>query len=156
MAPNSPAPKSTQAASASKPSSKHPRVRRDPGAPKRALTAFTYFGNTVRPRIKATKPTSTFADTSQQIATEWKAVGKEVRVEMEGLATKDKERYEREMLAYERRKKQDAANALAYEDDFADDESVNSNFTGFSEVTGGEGALNEEEVLQVRRRRGEG
>jgi len=33
---------------------------------------------------------------------------------------------------------------------------VNSNFTGFSEVTGGEGALNEEEVLQVRRRRGEG
>jgi len=86
----------------SKKSSKDKRKKRtkDPNAPKRPQTAFFLFMNDRRAALKQERPDIGFGDVAKILSEEWKKASKTVKDKYEAIHNKDKERYERELAAY--------------------------------------------------------
>lgn len=83
------------------------KAKKDPNAPKRALSAFFWFCNDERSRVKASLPAgSGVGDVSKECARLWSGLSAAQKQKYDALAAKDKLRYEREIAAY--RKKADA------------------------------------------------
>jgi len=78
---------------------KRKRVK-DPNAPKRSLSAFFWFSNDERPKVKETLPDSTVGDVAKELGRRWNEVSPETRSKYEALAAKDKARYMKEVSAY--------------------------------------------------------
>ena len=83
-----------------KPKGKKKRPKKDPNAPKRGLTAFMYFSNDRRPKIKANNPELSFGDLARQVGKEYKLLTAEEKVVYDGQAAKDKMRYKDQMAIY--------------------------------------------------------
>jgi len=73
---------------------------KDPNAPKRALSAFFWFCNDERPKVKATMPDASIGDIAKVLGKRWQAIGDDVKARYEALNAKDKARYEKEIAAY--------------------------------------------------------
>jgi high mobility group protein B1 len=119
---------------------KRKRGKKDPNAPKRALSAFFWFCNEERPNVKASLQNSNSVSlVAKELGRRWALVRPEHKARYEALAAKDKERYEKEQKVYKARpgaagppaKKPAAAKAVAPaqlaaiasdEDDEEDDE----------------------------------
>jgi len=78
---------------------KRKRVK-DPNAPKRALSAFFWFCNDERPRVKEILPDSTVGDVAKELGRRWNQCTDDQKSKFEALAAKDKARYEKENNAY--------------------------------------------------------
>jgi len=78
---------------------KRKRVK-DPNAPKRALSAFFWFCNDERARVKETIPDSTVGEVAKELGRRWNECTDEQKSKYEALAAKDKARYEKENNAY--------------------------------------------------------
>lgn len=78
---------------------KRKRVK-DPNAPKRSLSAFFWFSNDERPKVKQSMPDSTVGDIAKELGRRWNEVSPETRSKYEALAAKDKARYMKEVSAY--------------------------------------------------------
>lgn len=93
---------------------KKKRAKKDPNAPKRGMSAYLYFANDMRPKLKATNPDLSFSELNKKIAEKYKELSTDERERFEQMARKDKERYAKEMDAYNSKKQQ--------EDDGVDDD----------------------------------
>lgn len=84
------------------------KAKKDPNAPKRALSAFFWFCNDERNKVKATLPAGAgVGEVSKECAARWNNLSQSAKAKYEALAAKDKARYEKEINAY--RKKQEAS-----------------------------------------------
>jgi len=77
---------------------------KDPNAPKRALSAFFWFCNDERPRVKETMNDATVGEVAKELGRRWNECTEDQKSKFEALAAKDKARYEKEVKAYKAKK----------------------------------------------------
>jgi len=97
------------------------RRKKDPNAPKRALSAFFCFCNDERPAIRAANPSYGVGDVAKELGRMWGECDEAAKKKYVALAEKDKERYARAMAAY-KSGGPPAAAANFYDDDDDEDE----------------------------------
>merc|ERR1712091_682635 len=76
------------------------KKKKDPNAPKRAMSAFFHFSDANRDRIKAQHPEAKFGDIAKLLSVQYKQLSNSQRTKYDKQALKDKERYAREIAAY--------------------------------------------------------
>uniref|UniRef100_A0AC34GXJ6 HMG box domain-containing protein n=1 Tax=Panagrolaimus sp. ES5 TaxID=591445 RepID=A0AC34GXJ6_9BILA len=79
---------------------KKKRAKKDPLAPKRALSAFFFFSNERRPEVQAGHPEWKVGQVAQELGRMWKALTEEEKGVYEKKANMDKQRYAEEMVTY--------------------------------------------------------
>jgi len=72
--------------------------KKDPNAPKRALSGFFFFCNEERSKVKAIHPSYGVGDVAKELGKRWEVCPNKPK--FEAMAVKDKERYEKEMAVY--------------------------------------------------------
>jgi len=85
---------------------------KDPNAPKRALSAFFWFCNDERPRVKAVMSDATVGQVAKELGRRWNECTEDQKCKYEALTAKDKARYEKAMVAYKANKDRAPAAAL--------------------------------------------
>ncbi|KAJ1525784.1 hypothetical protein ONE63_008988 [Megalurothrips usitatus] len=78
---------------------------KDPNAPKRSLSAFFWFCNDERGKVKAANPEMTVGEIAKELGRRWSDISPELKSKYEQMAEKDKARYERDMTAYKKKPK---------------------------------------------------
>ncbi|GIL44113.1 hypothetical protein Vafri_1648 [Volvox africanus] len=73
---------------------------KDPNAPKKNLTAFMYFSNSNREKVKAENPGIAFGEVGKMLGERWKGMSLDEKAPYEQMAAKDKVRYAEAMKAY--------------------------------------------------------
>ena len=73
---------------------------KDPNAPKRGMSAFMFFSNAMRSKIKAENPDFAFGDIAKEIGKQFKELSADDKKEWDEKAAKDKARYQAEMADY--------------------------------------------------------
>lgn len=76
------------------------RRKKDPNAPKRALSAYMFFANENRDIIKSENPDVSFAQVGRLLGEKWKSLTAEDKQPYEAKAEADKKRYESEKELY--------------------------------------------------------
>jgi len=76
------------------------RAKKDPQAPKRALSAFFFFSNERRADVQSKYPSWKVGQVAQELGRAWKSLTDEERSIYDKRATDDKERYNEEMKTY--------------------------------------------------------
>lgn len=80
------------------------KAKKDPNAPKRALSAFFWFCNDERNKVKEALPTGAgVGDVSKECARRWNSLSQSAKAKYEALAAKDKARYEKESAIYKKK-----------------------------------------------------
>lgn len=97
-------------AKAAKATKRGGKPKKDPNAPKRALSAYMIFSNEQRSTVKEENPTASFGEMGKLLGARWKEMDENAKRPYSEKAEKEKERYEREKAAY-------AAGGAAGEDD---------------------------------------
>jgi len=77
---------------------------KDPNAPKRALSAFFWFCNDERPKVKETMNDATVGEVAKELGRRWNECTEDQKSKYEALAAKDKARYEKEVKIYKAKK----------------------------------------------------
>jgi len=85
---------------AAEPQQSKPKKVKDPNAPKHAMSAYLYYSRDERVRIKLQNPSTSSMEILQECGARWKALTEEERAPFLAMATKDKERFEREKALY--------------------------------------------------------
>ncbi|MEU7166334.1 hypothetical protein AB0A70_17065 [Streptomyces morookaense] len=80
------------------------RKVRDRGAPQRPLSAYMIFAQENRLRVREAHPAMKFGEIGKQLGIEWQRLSLAEKKPYEEKASKDKERYERQMDAYKKSK----------------------------------------------------
>ncbi|KAI8609794.1 high mobility group box domain-containing protein, partial [Chytriomyces sp. MP71] len=78
-----------------------PKAKKDPNAPKKAVSAYLLFANDNRARIKEENPSATFGEIGKYLGAEWKEASEAVKQKYAALQEKDKQRYAAAMKKYE-------------------------------------------------------
>ncbi|KAL0577611.1 Non-histone chromosomal protein 6 [Marasmius crinis-equi] len=86
------------------------KSKKDSNAPKRALSAYMFFSQDWRERIKAENPDASFGEVGKLLGAKWKELDDEEKKPYIEQAAKDKERAETEKADYDSGKKS-AANS---------------------------------------------
>lgn len=76
------------------------KAKKDPNQPKRNMSAYFLYSIEARPQVKATNPDASFGDIARIISDQFKNLSDKERKHWDAKAAADKERYEREMAAY--------------------------------------------------------
>ena len=71
---------------------------KDPDAPKRPLSAFFWFCNEERPKVKARMPEASVGTIAKELGKIWNECTEDQKAKFESLAAKDKARYEKVCL----------------------------------------------------------
>ena len=77
------------------------REKKDPNAPKRALSAFFVFQTERRVSLKKEKPDLDNRQMIYEMSNEWKQMNDEDKQKYQIKADEDKKRYEKEKAAYD-------------------------------------------------------
>ncbi|KDQ54550.1 hypothetical protein JAAARDRAFT_49184 [Jaapia argillacea MUCL 33604] len=93
------------------------KAKKDPNAPKRALSAYMFFSSDWRERIKAENPDAGFGEVGKLLGAKWKEMDDEEKKPYVEQAAKDKERAEEEKAAYENKKDAGSGGSGAEDDD---------------------------------------
>ncbi|KAJ6526594.1 high mobility group box domain-containing protein [Mycena vulgaris] len=93
------------------------KAKKDPNAPKRALSAYMFFSQDWRERIKAENPEAGFGEVGKLLGAKWKELDDEEKKPYVDQASKDKTRAEDEKLAYEGKKSAPASGGEEDDDD---------------------------------------
>jgi len=72
--------------------------QKDPNAPKRSISAFFFFCDEERPKVREIHPEWRVGDIAKEMSKRWEACPNKPK--FEALAASDKARYEREITAY--------------------------------------------------------
>lgn len=78
---------------------------KDPNAPKRSLSAFFWFCNDERGKVKAANPLYGVGDIAKELGRRWAMADSTMKSKYDAMAEKDKARYEREMTEYKNKGK---------------------------------------------------
>lgn len=84
---------------------KRKRSKKDPDAPKRALSAFFFFSHDKRPEVQQGHPEWKVGQVAQELGRQWKELTEEMKRKYDEMAQRDKGRYEVEMRDYKAGKK---------------------------------------------------
>lgn len=84
---------------------KRKRAKKDPNAPKRALSAFFFFSHEKRPSVQQGHPEWKVGQVAQELGRQWKDLTEAQKKVYEEMAGRDKGRYEIEMKDYKCGKK---------------------------------------------------
>ncbi|KAF2747986.1 hypothetical protein M011DRAFT_476620 [Sporormia fimetaria CBS 119925] len=76
------------------------KKKKDPNAPKRALSAYMFFANEQRDKVREDNPGIKFGEVGKQLGEKWKALNEKQRAPYDAKAAADKKRYEEEKAAY--------------------------------------------------------
>ncbi|KAI7833298.1 high mobility group box domain-containing protein [Kickxella alabastrina] len=76
------------------------RSKKDPNAPKRALSAYMYFSQAKRKSVKDENPDATFGNIGKLLGEKWKAMSDREKIPFMKQAEDDKKRYEAEKASY--------------------------------------------------------
>jgi len=76
------------------------KKRKDPNAPKKALTAYILFSNAKRAEVKKANPDIKFGDVAKEISSMWKSASSSEKAKYEKAAEADKVRYSKEAANY--------------------------------------------------------
>ena len=82
------------------PGGKRKKAKKDPNAPKKNMTAYFLYSMHARPKVKEDYPDATFGDIAKIISKQYKSLTDKEKKQWEKKAEEDKERYQREMAAY--------------------------------------------------------
>merc|ERR1711939_212066 len=74
--------------------------KKDPNMPKRGLSAYMFFANEQRDKVREENPGIKFGDVGKMLGEKWKALTEKQRTPYEAKAAADKRRYEQEKAAY--------------------------------------------------------
>jgi len=91
--------KSTRKAAA-KSKSDGGKKKKDPNAPKRGLSAYMFFANDQRDKVREDNPGIKFGEVGKVLGEKWKALNEKQRTPYEAKAAADKKRYEEEKATY--------------------------------------------------------
>ena len=106
------------------PKGKAKRAKKDPNAPKRALSAYMFFSAAKRAEIMEANPDFGVTDVAKALGERWKTVSDEEKAVYQQQADEDKARYERDMAAYT------AGAQMEIKDDDDDDDDVKMEVDG--------------------------
>lgn len=76
------------------------RAKKDPNAPKRGLSAYMFFANDNREKVREENPGINFAGVGRALGEKWKQLSEKQRAPYDAKAAADKKRYEAEKEAY--------------------------------------------------------
>ena len=76
------------------------RKKKDKNAPKRNMSAFMFYSNDMRDKVKAENPGIAFGDVAKRISVMWKDLSDSEKVKYNEMAEKDKQRYATAMETY--------------------------------------------------------
>ncbi|KAM0721147.1 hypothetical protein Q7P37_003434 [Cladosporium fusiforme] len=76
------------------------RKKKDPNQPKRGLSAYMFFANEQRDKVREDNPGIKFGEVGKQLGEKWKALNDKQKEPYEAKAKADKQRYEEEKAAY--------------------------------------------------------
>ncbi|KAH3903167.1 non-histone chromosomal protein 6 SCDLUD_000781 [Saccharomycodes ludwigii] len=76
------------------------RKKKDPNAPKRALSAYMFFANENRDIVRSENPGISFGQVGRVLGERWKALNEVEKQPYEAKAEADKKRYESEKELY--------------------------------------------------------
>jgi len=94
-----------------------PKKVKDPNAPKRALSGFFWFSNDERQKVRAANPDFGVGDIAKELGRRWADAPEDVKAKFEALAANDRQRYDKEKMAYQLKLKGGADIPLDLEDD---------------------------------------
>ncbi|KAJ5132799.1 non-histone chromosomal protein 6 [Penicillium atrosanguineum] len=77
------------------------RRKKDPNAPKRGLSAYMFFANDNRDKVREENPGITFGQVGKSLGDKWKALTESERKPYDEKAAIDKKRYEEEKAKYQ-------------------------------------------------------
>jgi len=83
------------------------KEKRDPDLPKKNLTSYIYFSNSIREEMKQKNPEATFCELGKLMGIEFKKLNQDERKVFDELAAKDKKRYDEAMAEYLAKKKKE-------------------------------------------------
>merc|ERR1712129_368535 len=95
-------PKKTQRKA--KPEKKQKKVK-DPNAPKRPMSAYFLFMNSVRPEVRKENPEATIGDIAKIMGKMWGEIGADKKAKFDKDAAAAKKKWEMEKAAYEKKPK---------------------------------------------------
>ncbi|KAH8823856.1 high mobility group box domain-containing protein [Flagelloscypha sp. PMI_526] len=93
------------------------KAKKDPKAPKRALSAYMFFSQDWRERVKGENPDATFGELGKLLGAKWKEMDDEEKKPYIDQAEADKERAEREKKEYDDKKASEGSGEEAAADD---------------------------------------
>lgn len=73
---------------------------KDPNKPKRALSAFFYYANDERSKVRAANPDFSVGEVAKELGRQWNELTEGEKVKYEKQAEEDRARYDREMTVY--------------------------------------------------------
>jgi len=76
------------------------RKKKDPNQPKRGLSAYMFFANEQRDKVREDNPGIKFGEVGKMLGEKWKALSEKQKEPYEAKAKADKQRYEEEKAAY--------------------------------------------------------
>ncbi|PWZ01513.1 putative NHP6B-nonhistone chromosomal protein [Testicularia cyperi] len=79
------------------------KSKKDPEAPKRPLSAYMFFSQDHRERVKAANPEAGFGDVGRLLGAKWKEMSDAEKKPYNDMANRDKARAEAEKAAYHKR-----------------------------------------------------
>ncbi|KAJ5094092.1 Non-histone chromosomal protein 6 [Penicillium angulare] len=77
------------------------RRKKDPNAPKRGLSAYMFFANDNRDKVREENPGISFGQVGKTLGDKWKALSESERKPYDKKAADDKKRYEDEKAKYQ-------------------------------------------------------
>jgi LSD1 subclass zinc finger protein len=80
-----------------------PKKRKDPNAPKRAANAYMIFCRENRPDYRARHPDLSFGQIGAELGSKWRSMTPDEKQVYEEKAARDRERYRKDMAAYQTR-----------------------------------------------------
>jgi len=93
------------------------KAKKDPKAPKRALSAYMFFSQDWRERIKAENPDAGFGEIGKLLGAKWKELDDSEKKPYIEQAARDKTRAEQEKTVYDGKKADSAGSGDGGDDD---------------------------------------
>ena len=98
------------------------RKKKDKNAPKKNMSAFMFYSNSVREKVKEENPGIAFGEVAKKISALWKELSDTDKTPYNEMAEKDKERYAKEMEAYKAAAGEPVPEADVKQEDSMDDD----------------------------------
>ncbi|KAI4763352.1 hypothetical protein E4T52_08029 [Aureobasidium sp. EXF-3400] len=76
------------------------KKKMDPNVPKRGLSAYMFFANETRGRVREDNPGITFGDVGKVVGEKWKSLNEKQKAPFEAMAAAEQKRYEEEKATY--------------------------------------------------------
>lgn len=103
-----PAAPKAKAKPAKKETAKKTKKKKDPNAPKKALSAYMFFCADRREKIKADNPDFKVTEITSELGKQWGTLSEADKKAFYDKAEKDKERYKKDMANYKPKKEEES------------------------------------------------